>query len=399
MSEAGDAVAPGEIPRAPVFRLASRDAADMSEPAREEARRAAWELAGPREHPVLVAQGTPGGSIRRADAHDLVDLLWTLPRFVQRFGRELEDGRARAEPLQWKDPQTGATLRCWNSMMPEAELIVDPPEHLTPCLPEGPGAQPSMALWPHFEDEQHDLDREAALEGFETWLRAAELPAAEVAEGRETAEIYATQMLASSMQVPLCAQTEYDLRFFLYEWYALHAGIEDEGRAPRVLGDLRLLFRYLEEEEGLRCPWAAELLADEESFLRRWRSFPGWESWDEGLQVWRVVHQERLAERELLCESLLEQEEELVAPGPEETRLLRDLHRRWLAWRDEAIVEAALAGEPADPARVRARCRERQAAWENEPHDFYEDATPAQVLREEREERAARFAELLEEGW
>lgn len=387
---------PGPLPplhvtRDVVLTLSHREPEVMPAAGLEETRRAGWELAAPDLHPVLIVQGTPGGGIQRAHARDLIDMLWSLPRFAERYAEELADGRPRAEPLTWTDPETGLALRCWNSMLPEGELLAPPPRVLEPALAMGPNAKPEMALPSDAEDEQHDRDREAALDGFDAWLGAQDLPGLDMDEALATAESYALHFLAGAQGVPLCAQTELDLRSYIYEWFPLKVMEEEEAYALRTPGDLALFFRYLEEERGLRCPWAAEVLEDEAAFARRWRSCPGHHWWDDGIALWRLQLMDHLGARVLVSSLPIAAEDAGgLGVGTMEDQLDDELQRRWLLWRDEAIAAAGQEGEDAaSPEHIRAACEARQRAWEESPHAAFEGRTPAEVVRAERAETRA----------
>lgn len=68
--------------------------------------------------------------------------------------------------------------------------------------------------------------------------------------------------------------------------------------------------------------------------------------------------------------------------GPVESRLLDELSRRWLLWRDERIRTGLTL-----PPVQRASPVERQRAWETTPRDDLDGRTPAEAVRAEQEER------------
>jgi len=74
--------------------------------------------------------------------------------------------------------------------------------------------------------------------------------------------------------------------------------------------------------------------------------------------------------------------------GLAEAALQRELHRRWLIWRDELIRAGSDRWQELAPGLA-----ERQRQWELAPHPGYDGRTPVAVVRQERAERAERLAQ------
>ena len=178
--------------------------------------------------------------------------------------------------------------------------------------------------------------------------------------------------------------SELDLRFYLYSWSLLSAP-DRWSDARKVLDDLRIFFTFL-EDVGVVCPWAEAILDDVESYRRRWEDRPIGETPQPLvlLQKWSLSLRFQLSDLALLPDGHLAERGSWrnENPGPDETRLSRELARRWLLWRDEAIRDGTTA-----PAQVVAAATRRQRAWEKARHPAFGGRSPIHVIERERRRR------------
>ncbi len=355
---------------------------------RREVKAAGWELADRRAYPDLSVVNTPGGSISRAQAGDLIDLLHAVPRLIAAHEAVFASSEPPTEALVWSDPDTGVTLRYTGTLGLGEEVTWPRPGALATCTATGPNAEPEAAL-DDFEDLDELADDEAAfVERFEAWLRALGRAESTVERHTANASLFVEGFLAQHQEVPVCAVTEYDVRMFLFEWYPrkVFASPSDARALPTSLGRF---FDYLHNEEGISCPWAADVLRDKDTFMARWESCPSQFWSDEGVGLWRGHVYADLDARVLCADPHLGRGVEWGATmGFEEAMLEREGQRRWLLWRDEIIGSATTA-----PDEIRAELVRRQRKWARTPQQALSGKTPLQVIKAERRESARRQRE------
>ena len=357
--------------------------AELPRPMRTEVRDAGWDIAGANAYPTLMVLNTPGGGIRQQHFEDLAAALESIPKFVVRF-EALLTGAAQDPPHpEWTDPDNGTTCR----MDLEGAVFpgfMPPPKVLSPSGAQGPGATPLAAL----DERSAAPSVSRTLTRYRAWLRkpARRKPPSEatVRMHADTARLFA-ELCANASLKPVTAVNEYDLREFLYDWYPRKVGASEK-EARSMLVSLRKFFEFLEEREGVICPWAGPILADADSFVMRWASFPGGFFWDERVQAWQAPHTRDLAARILLPVSdtrggILWGD----TMGRVEYTLNREAHRLWLAWRDEAVRAGTSA-----PDQVLELALARQRAWANAANQICSGLTPKEAIARERRESAAR---------
>jgi hypothetical protein len=354
---------------------------------RREVAAAGWEVAGPDAYPVLITVNTPAGALPRAMAEDLTLLLRSVSVFVEQHREALDADLPPFEPLEWRSPETGVLLRL--EAGPDADLVDlgglwDPVEFLEPCMPEGPAAEPEVAL-EVLLDEAEGIDalseRElAVVDRFAAALGAEGLSDATVRKHATNVETF-VQMLTFHLGVPLRAVTEYDLRSFLFDLYPRKVAAAKH-RAEALPASLTRFFEFLAGREGIVCPWAFDVLAERAEYRERIESFPGGFWWDEGVGEWRAVIEADLINRALVHWPL-HADGTPWGPtmGPVEAGLELEVRRRWLFWRDEAIRDGLT-----DPFEVRGAAIERQLRWEQMPHPKLGGRTPLEAIQQEREE-------------
>jgi hypothetical protein len=105
---------------------------------------------------------------------------------------------------------------------------------------------------------------------------------------------------------------------------------------------------------------------------------------DDAVFLWQADVTLDLSERELLPGSdMAEGGTWGETMGSVEWTLHRELQRRWLIWRDEAIASGMVA-----PADVRKALLARQREWETRAHKGCGGATPVEAVARERAGRA-----------
>jgi hypothetical protein len=178
--------------------------------------------------------------------------------------------------------------------------------------------------------------------------------------------------------IPPQAVTEYDLRDFLYRWYPMK--VIDSATAMRSFpGSLKRFFEFLASVERVHCPWAAAILRDRDTFFERCTTRPMGLMGDEAVRDWVADLTADLDARLFLPSA----DPALGIPwnelmGEVEATLFDQLHRRWLAWRDE-VVRSGLT----DREQVEAVLRERQREWSHAPNPPAGGKTPARAVARE----------------
>jgi hypothetical protein len=367
----------GELPRAMQREIAS----------------AGWEVADTRAYPMMTAYNTPAGGISRRDAGDLVRILAAFPEFVETRGAALAAGRE----VEWRDPATDVRFhRPALDFAVEDAWLWDVPPHVAPGGPEGPGSDAAAAV--HQREDLYrsadlrDVDRfvEGELEvvmRFESWLRALGLSEATVRKHASNAATF-VRLLAGYQTVPVRAVHEYDLRVVLYDVYPRKVP-DGWTQIDAMPTSLRRFFAFLAEAEGISCPWVEPILRDRRRYASRVAALPSGAWWDPAVQAWRAPLYDDLEARAMLPEpGLGESEQWGETMGTDEALLYEELHRRWLLWRDELILE----GTNFVP-ELRAALLERQRAWETTPQPRLAGLTPIEAIERERVESDRRDRE------
>lgn len=346
---------------------------ELPRPMQREVASAGWPVAAPEAYPVLMVMSTPAGGLTRRDAADLVALLEAIGRFVAEHGEALAAGDA----VRWRDPETGIQLS--HAEQGRASAVGAPPDRLTPGGPRGPGAEPEAALRPLGEDDAEVEAELAVVERFAEWLSRSGLSQATVSKHEINANTF-VDFLVRWQGVPVRAVHEYDLRFFLYDWYPGKV-MDAVTRARAMPTSLRRFFEFLATEEGIECPWARDILRDRETYEGRYDDFPDGFWWDSQVQRWRSELSEDLDARALIHDQGLGTTDVWgETMGEVEYGLVRELQRRWLIWRDEVIA----GGVTAAP-EVRAALVARQREWETSGHPDLRGRSPVEAILAERE--------------
>jgi hypothetical protein len=353
---------------------------ELPRPMRKEILAKGWPVAGPNAYPSLVVANTPGGGVTAAQAADLTVLLRAVPAFVATHRAPLL--QRHEEPITWHDPATGVRFH-YDGIAGDAVVPPGaPPDRLEPALAQGPGAEPEAAL--PVGTKPHELAENVRLATrFRADLENGGLGAATVRRHGDNALVFAEYLGLEG--IPLRALSAVELREFLHDWYPRAVAplrARTDNRA--LLGSLGKFFAFLEREAGLTLPWAAPLLADRHVFAERVDRLPADPVSEAEVKHWRDEVSNTLGAHGLLPDVGMAEGERWSADGmgPDEEVLYRELLRRWLLWRDEAIAAGVT-----DPADLRAELVPRQRRWETTPHPDYQGRTPLAAVRAERAAR------------
>ena len=246
-----------------------------------------------------------------------------------------------------------------------------PPSRLLPGAAQGSGARPAAQLDREVEDHEEVWQVAAP---FSDWLRRR-------GELRRVPRLVDSvrqflDYLSTSAGVPLAGLHEFDLRLFMADWYPRRSRSRPE--TPDQLREaLKVFFVYLEESEGICCPWSGEVLGERKIFAdrcRRWDS-AAVDGLEEG-RLWSEM-QWHLLDRALVPEECLE--EGLywgLLSTEKELRLRASLRGHWLLWRDEIIR----SGE-CHPGVVTELATEKQRLWERTNQSELGGRSPLEVVR------------------
>lgn len=279
---------------------------------------------------------------------------------------------AMARLAEGADPTGDGVLEAFFLFEDDDDLPWQAPEAAERICPEGPGADPELALHALDEGAPPSAGEEARLERLAAWLDARAPSKAARDAARRNAETWTGFLLHQGLAAG--AVTEYDLRVFLYDFYR-RKGRPTKPAARALPSTMRGIVAFL-EEEGIRYPYAERVLGELESIFARWRA-SGYDPKDALDSLLGAVWGD-LDRRALLHETTL-----AGAPAtwptfmdPETWLLRHDLQRRWLLWYDE-VVRSGITGLDA----LRQVLVGRQREWEHTPHPGVSGRTPAEVVR------------------
>lgn len=325
-------------------------------PMRQEIRAARWEVVGDFAFPLLMMLNTPAGGITTRQADDLIAILRDVPSFV-----ESESGGSPAHSANGE----ARTRFEWVRLGEDGDAMTwVTPIVLAPATCRGFGANPSAIIARENRAEAIRAD-EALLNQFSDWLArpaGGKAPAASTIKRHMRPARTFAEFMNNVHAASLCAVSELDLRVFLYD-AALCRGLFGDFALGQVRGSLRRFFAFLDECEGIECPWAGPILDDADAFEVRRAALDDARLFD-AEDDWRRELSDDLVARVLLPKSATE---DGVSWGPTfslaTAALYRELMRRWLIWRDEAIA----SGNP-DPSAVGEAALRRQLEWQATVH-------------------------------
>jgi hypothetical protein len=325
---------------------------------------AGWPVAGPRAYPRLFALNTDENRVTAAHVRQATLALRAMIVLARGGDPEEETGvGVSVFPLPGElleeDVEDDEDRLGWFTL----------PDEAAPICVEGPGAQPEAALagWDHHD--RVEAAEEARHARFVAWLPTATHTVHEV--DLQNAR-YWTDFLVG-LGVPASALTEHDLRLFLYDLYVRKSGATKTAirRMPQLMP---WIFRFLEEEEGIHCPFAPAVM--EELWEIEERGRRNGEQLEETLAAMSHDVYDDLESRMMLHKR--DPDECAGWPdlmSPEVAILDRELQRRWLLWYDEEV-----RGGTTDFYDLEEVLTDRQVQWENTLHPALDGRTPADVI-------------------
>jgi hypothetical protein len=364
---------------------------ELPRPMVREIRDAHWEVAEGDAWPNIIPYNTIGGGITSRTMEDLIALLPAVARFATRYEEELSREEDVPLPLTLDDSESGVRVELEELTSAHPAAIGPPPRELSPGNATGSGADPMAWIGAgDFEEEAATLATEIVAE-FEDYLRSGAsgrtLGESTIRDDMMMAEHFVFHFLQGYEESAIESVNELDLRIFLYDWL-LRKTMMTEAQLVKSLGSLRRFFDYLAVEWDIVCPWAAPVLKDKATFVRRLRSKPHGLPYDDEVMLWQYALYHDLDLRAFLPDlGDAETEDEEPMIGPAESGLRNLVQKLWLLWRDEIIT----SGER-DPGKVRAELLARQRMFEQTPLSS-DERSPAELIRAEREQLAKELAE------
>jgi hypothetical protein len=311
--------------------------------------------------------------VRCGSDHEAMALFDVIPRRDGGAKNASENMSEVVPDEMWKQTPEEMLDEMFERMPDE---LWDWPEHMAPSEPEGPGARPGARLDPDAKGEADALVRQW-LARFTTYLRAEDFSwiTGITARGITGAVDPFVRYLVCEEAIPPEAVNEVDLRLFLYYWYPRN--IRSHTAARALLLCLERFFEFLEVVEHVRCPWAHDILRNEDVFYARFRQNP----WDlSSHDAERLDEQLRYDLSHRLLLPLFESGMDWSRPyGPVQEALLRDLKRSCLAWRD-AMIRSGITRD----VDLRSGLVERHRVWNRTPHPIAGGETPMHAIARER---------------
>jgi hypothetical protein len=331
-----------------------------------EVARAGWPVAAPDAYPFLWAMRAPE---RRITADH-----------VRRLTRVL---RAMALHIGGHDPQpaTGVSVDVHDVRVegsPEdgdSSLPWPLPERPHQILAEGPGAEPEAALPERRPAEGTYSVEEPRYERFVAWLGGQKLPKTARTAAERNAWCWCSFLTDKAIHAG--AVTEFDLRGFLY-LYLPFSDHTTRTASRDVVRSLRLLFRFLEAEEGIGYPFGSRVL-DELAVIAAKAKGAGDEL--EEVMEWMGASVELDLDRRAMVShtgivgSRVEWPDDFTSPEVATIRV--NLQRSWLLWYGEEVRRGATDFYELLDALVT-----RQQEWERTPNAAAGGRTPIQALKD-----------------
>ncbi|HYW14499.1 MAG TPA: SEC-C domain-containing protein [Longimicrobium sp.] len=331
-----------------------------------------WTIAGPRAYPRLFVMNTPGRQVTPEYLRQATVALRAIVAAARGRDPQAETG-VRVSPFPF--PGIGAwdeddwDGHDWDGEDDRLDYFAFPDEAAPMCA-EGPNAEPADALRAWERGDVREAVEEDRLVRLRAWLESHAPPDALEADVRN-ARIWAEGI--TFMGVPAGAVTEHDLRLFIYDHYPRKG--ESTPEAMRALPDsLRRIVRFLEEQEGIRYPFAAAVLEELDGvvdlsdtdgrLLHETLDALAYEVYDD-LDDREMLHQRDADGGRVHWPDMM---------NGEVAMLDRELQRRWLLWYDEE-VRAGTTGI-GELGKILAG---RQRTWETTTHPAL-GQTPAEVV-------------------
>jgi hypothetical protein len=325
-----------------------------------------WTIAGPRAYPRLFGLNLPERRVTADHVRQATLALRAINAMAGGKSAEAETG-VRVSAFLVRDPD-------WDEDDEDDEddrlCYFVLPDEAAPICAEGPGAEPEAALAGWDDHDRMEEAEEARHARFVAWLPTALQTVRTV--DLENARHWTDYLVG--MGVPAGAVTEHDLRLFLYDLYVRKSGATKTAirRMPQLMP---WIFRFLEEEEGIRCPFADAVLEELREVEQRSRGAE--QQLEETLVALSYEVYDDLDARVMLhkrdagdCVGWPDMMNAEIAI------LDRELQRRWLLWHDEEVRRGTT-----DFLDLELALLTRQNEWENTPHPAHGGKTPADVIR------------------
>ncbi|MCS6775120.1 MAG: hypothetical protein RMJ43_15855 [Chloroherpetonaceae bacterium] len=223
---------------------------------------------------------------------------------------------------------------------------------------------------------------------FERWIRCLPGVDAHAAQRMCYNTEFFLDYLVNQFEKPVQQINEFELRWFLFSDYIRNARV-DEDTALTVLDSLRYFFDFLSESESWSRPqFVDEVLSERAYYLERRRKYLLLDAenvlvWHTGYRRWCEELEDYLDARCLwLPRDMGKGMEWGEEAGWREGTLRREAHRRWLEERE------ALLQEGWDFETVRTRLFDSLMVWLDTPQRRLGNATPREVIAQERSECA-----------
>jgi hypothetical protein len=333
---------------------------ELTRPMQREITAARWPIAGSRAYPRLFGFGLPGRRVLARDVR-LATLALRAIAVHARGGDALAETGVLVAPFEMDDEESRVE---WFHY----------PDQALPICAEGPGAEPEAGLRAWDTPEQGlevNAVEEERLGRFSAWLEEQGRSEIEREADRQNARHW-TDYLGRIL--PAGAVTEFDLRLFLYSWYPHKAGATT-GATRELPRSMPVIFRFLEEKEGIRYPFALRVLEELEEIEARAREQD--EPLEDTLKILSYDIYDYLDTRVLLplreIHGVPEGWPELMSLDIAQLRM--ELQRRWLLWFEEIVRDGEI-----DHAVLEDDLETLQRAWENTPHPRVGGRTPAEVV-------------------
>jgi hypothetical protein len=315
---------------------------------------AGWPLRTKRGYPRLYGMNLPERRI--------------TPEHVSIAARAL-----RAVTAHVHDPgvELAAGVRILPFVRTGAEARPSLPEAARPICAEGPGADPEAGLAGWLTDAWDPFVDAGWLTHFEMWLGKQGVAKTPARVDVRTATAWTDYL--HLLRLRPGGVTELDLRIFVSDYFYRTGPSKAAMSAfPRTL---RRIVAFLEDREGIRYPFAAEIIDEHEALWKR-AAEEALEA-EEQMEVLGLELAHALITRRLLRPAL-EGEEEAQDDGPDEWNRLRgELQRRWLHWYDETVRSGVTERDALEDALY-----ERLNDWADTVHPRLNGRTPVEFVKE-----------------
>jgi hypothetical protein len=362
---AGNELAPGEILRdmdGCSLTVSFDTSEELTRTMRREVAGGGWALVSPEAYPRLYGISLPE---RRITAEHVRTATLALRAVVCLARGEDPSEAVGVEAMLLPNPEDLAGEEITDSLWKY-------PDNPRPITAEGPGADPSAALRWNEDADRFREEEQGRLMRFGAWLEAQGVANTPAKADLRVAREWARYLDMTDITAP--AATEYDLRSFVYTFIPRFATVPQAvlKALPRAMGRLAA---FLEEREGIRYPFAAEVIDELEAFWAR--AAEHGDILEDVLEELAERATDDLYFRNLVPESLFRDYADEVPDAVihRTLPLYKELQRQWLLWFDEEVRSGV-----DDWNDLEERMSDRQLAWEETPTPLAGGRTPAEMI-------------------